>query len=388
MNGTSLKDVNARIVNRLLEHPDEWKQSSLENYHLLAATLYESDQGTLVIGQKNYNQPIVVIHANNKAIKLMISEQISDELPELFTIQDVERILNISGLAEKIIPKEGQNLCTNFGTKVINQKTISIVGSEKISSPDYLWIRMLYLSDITSWKKREETRDDFFSITSHELRTPLIAINGCAKLMIDFFNNQYPDNSLRDMLTEIYSTSDHLISMVNDFLNMSRLEQGRFSYKCTYFDPSQIIEEIIQELSPLAEERKLIIQFRQDFSGNIYADPSRLKQIIINLVGNAIKFTKQGSVTIKVVRSNLGVTIEVIDTGDGIAEEKQGALFQKFSQVASGVDVFTLDPNRSSGLGLYICKLMGEGMGCRVFLKSSIIGEGSTFAVEVPISPQ
>lgn len=244
---------------------------------------------------------------------------------------------------------------------------------------------VILIEDISEVKAAERSRDEFFSIASHELRTPLTAIRGNTRMILDYYKADLKDPMLVEMVDDIHDSSIRLITIVNDFLDTSRLEQGKISFEITSFDSAALVEQIAQEFKAGAVNPDLYIKIdapkKLPF---ITADHDRLKQTIINMVGNALKFTEKGGVTVRLRATEKLMIIEVEDSGKGIPLESQNLLFRKFQQASN--NILTRDSTRSTGLGLYISKLMMQGMGGKIYLKSSKVGVGSVFALEIPIS--
>lgn len=247
---------------------------------------------------------------------------------------------------------------------------------------------LILMEDITERKIIERSKEEFFSIASHELRTPLTAIRGNTSMIIDFFNEQIKDPQLREMIDDIHESSIRLISIVNDFLDMSRLEQRKIDFKNEAFDMVELIHDVLKEYQTTGSERKLalICEEPKEPLPKAYADRDRVKQVIINLVGNGIKFTEQGGITIRTYHHDGLIRVIVEDTGRGISYENQVLLFRKFQQ--AGDSLFTRDTTKGTGLGLYISKLMIEGMGGTIGLEYSQPGKGSAFAFSIPVATE
>jgi PAS domain S-box-containing protein len=226
-------------------------------------------------------------------------------------------------------------------------------------------------------------KDDFFSIASHELRTPLTIISGNLDNIIQGFGGTKLTETDSKLMSDTVSSSDRLISMINDFLNVSRLDQGRVKLDIKPVSACDLTEKIIGEMTPLFKEKGVGLKLICDKKhSQVLADEDRLRQVIINLVGNSLKFTNQGSVTIThKVSGNMLVT-EVADTGMGIPKDKQSLLFHRFQQAMSRT--LTRQPG-GTGLGLYISKEFVKLMGGDMKLVNSDPGTGSTFAFTIPL---
>ncbi len=244
---------------------------------------------------------------------------------------------------------------------------------------------VLVIEDITERKIIERSRDEFFSIASHELRTPLTAIRGNTSLIEQYYKDKLADNDLKQMIDDIHLSSTRLIEIVNEFLNMSRLEMGRMVFKKDVINPIEIAKSVVNDYQSMASEKKLYLQFIEpsEPTPQVVGDRDRVREIIVNLIGNAIKYTEHGGITLSVEVQGNFVKIAVNDTGRGVTPENKQLLFRKFQQATSSI--YTRDALKGTGLGLYISKLMSEGMNGKVELDKTEVGKGSTFSLSLPI---
>ena len=205
-------------------------------------------------------------------------------------------------------------------------------------------------------------------------------------MILDMYKSTLTDPDLVEMLTDINVSSVRLIEIVNDFLNVSRLEQGRMEFKKESFDPAALIVNVITELNVVKAQPSVELTFQNETPSypQVFADPNKTKEVLINLVGNALKFTEKGAVTISCTVQDQFLKIAVKDTGRGVSAENQNLLFRKFQQASD--NLLTRDTTKGTGLGLYISKLMIEGMGGSIGLEKSTIGEGSTFFFTLPLA--
>ncbi|HSX02708.1 MAG TPA: ATP-binding protein [Candidatus Saccharimonadia bacterium] len=245
------------------------------------------------------------------------------------------------------------------------------------------------LQDVTQERLLERSRDEFFSIASHELRTPLTSIKGNSSLILQYYQAPLKDKALKEMVTDIHESSDRLIEIVNDFLDASRLEQGKITFHLEELSMTKLIEEVVYEMGPLLKQKGVYLKVagtiaQLDHLPHVVADKNRLKQVLINLLGNAAKFTDHGGITVEagVAPGNL-LHVTVTDTGTGISPQYQQLLFRKFQQ--AGDSLLSRDASKGTGLGLYISRLLAEGMGGTLKLEESTPGKGSVFGVTVPI---
>ena len=187
------------------------------------------------------------------------------------------------------------------------------------------------------------------------------------------------------MVDDINTSSIRLISIVNDFLDMSRLELGKMVFKKESIGLVELAQSVIKEYQTTGSLKMLSLSFipPNEALPNVMGDNVRARQVLVNLIGNGVKYTEKGGITVSVVRNDKSIEVLVSDTGKGISSENQNLLFRKFQQ--AGDSIYTRDSSQSTGLGLYISKLMMEGMGGKVGLKSSVEGKGSVFFFSLPI---
>jgi signal transduction histidine kinase len=248
---------------------------------------------------------------------------------------------------------------------------------------------VMIIEDITEIKVRERSRDEFFSIASHELRTPLTAIRGNATMIADYYGAELKSPDLKAMIDDIHESSVRLIEIVNDFLDLSGLEQGKivFDLKACALEP--LLESVAYEMKSVLRSKQLYLKLDPltlDALPKVWVDENRTKQVIYNLIGNAAKFTDSGGVTVTASTSGGFVKVVVTDTGQGIEKESRKLLFRKFQQ--AGSSILTRDSTRGTGLGLYISKLIVERMGGKIGLRSTAAGKGSSFYFTLPIAPR
>jgi PAS domain S-box-containing protein len=248
---------------------------------------------------------------------------------------------------------------------------------------------VILIEDITEEKAIERSKDEFFSIASHELRTPLTSIKGNSSMILDFYQEVLKDEQLKEMVEDMHTSSIRLIDIVNDFLEVSRLEQGKMSFTYAPTQVEKVLESVAYEMRAVLTEKKLYLKLDShtlDSLPMVWVDKNRLKQVVYNLVGNSAKFTEKGGITVSAkLDSRHGfIKVLVADTGRGMTPKSQQLLFHKFQQASSSL--LTRDTTRGTGLGLYISKMIVESMGGVIGLEESIEGKGSVFSFTVPIT--
>src|SRR5215813_8693012 len=222
-------------------------------------------------------------------------------------------------------------------------------------------------------------KSQFVANMSHELRTPLAAILGYAELMQEGFYEPLGQKSL-GALTRIRSNGQHLLGLINTVLDIAKIESGQFTLNMTEYAIESVVETVRVATESLAQSKKLTLTTSVDKSLPVgLGDEQRLTQVLLNLVGNAIRFTDAGEVrvTVKVVNGHFAVS--VADTGPGIPEQEQTRIFDQFHQVNGSL----AKAKGGTGLGLAIAKQIVEMHGGRIWVESTL-GKGSTFQIEMP----
>ena len=226
-------------------------------------------------------------------------------------------------------------------------------------------------------------KNQFVANMSHELRTPLAAILGYAELIQEGFYGALPEKSL-DALTRIGSNGKHLLGLINTVLDIAKIESGQFTLHMTEYAIESMVETVRAATESLAQNKKLVLKTEVAMSLPVgLGDEQRLTQVLLNLVGNAIKFTDAGGVRIAATAVNGHFNVRVSDTGPGIPEEHQARIFEQFHQVDSS----NTKAKGGTGLGLAIAKQIVEMHGGRIWVESTL-GKGSTFQMEIPARPQ
>lgn len=229
----------------------------------------------------------------------------------------------------------------------------------------------------------DQLKDDFVSVASHELRTPMTAIRAYVWMALN-----KPDVVLTEKMKKYLSrtliSTERLINLVNDMLNVSRIESGRIEIKPESFNIVAKVKEIIEEVAPKAQERGLKISVLESQTPEVFADSDKVHQVLLNLVGNSLKFTPQGGeVSISFFTDGKVVETTVKDSGPGMTKEDLGRLFQKFGRLDNSY--VAMGTSGGTGLGLFISKKLVELMHGKIWANSPGLGKGASFTFSLPI---
>ena len=230
-------------------------------------------------------------------------------------------------------------------------------------------------------KELDHLKSQFLSFASHQIKTPLAAIKGFASLICDGSYGECPPG-VNETSRKIGEAANRMISLVNEFLDLRKIEEGKMSYTFTKIDGVKMVANIIDELKPLAQAKKLDLSFESEVSpGQINADEQRIRQVFQNLIENAIKYTDSGFVKVGVKSENNSFVFSVSDSGHGLEKELLPGLFEEFRRAGSS-DTKRIE---GTGLGLFIAKQIVVGHKGEIWAESEGPGKGSKFFVKLPL---
>lgn len=235
-------------------------------------------------------------------------------------------------------------------------------------------------------EQREEIQElsnqksEFMSFASHEIRNPITAMRGYASLIVDGTAGQAPE-SVKNVARKVLVEGNDVLELISQFLNKSKLELGQLSYAHDTYDLGAVVAQVVDGHVPHAQERGLSIKKRIDLSQHlaVIGDEGKTKEVVGNLIDNALKYTKRGGITVSVEKIGKNIRAEVVDTGVGIPAHTIEHLFKKFSRAdAQKMNLL------GTGLGLYLGKTFIEAQGGKIWAESDGEGRGSRFIIEFP----
>jgi PAS domain S-box-containing protein len=283
------------------------------------------------------------------------------------------------------VRKDGRRFWANVVLEAIRDEYGELMGFAKITRD--ATERRKMLRDLRAEKQRAEraaaAKSEFLANMSHEIRTPLNGILGYARLALE---NDGVSEKARTYLKRVMEASNVLRVVIDDILDFSRIEAGELGFELKPFSTREFVDNCVGIIEPMADEKKL--ELRAEIDRNVpdwvWGDASRLRQVLLNLLNNAVKFTQHGHVEVTLERASSavgeGLRFAVSDTGIGVPAEKIGKLFSRFSQADSSMS----RKYGGSGLGLAICKRIVDAMGGAIGVESTE-GAGSTFWFKVPL---
>lgn len=309
-----------------------------------------------------------------------------DKLKNGVSVSDIDAILTNIDAASRlddalVSAKSFSYVDISLGDTQYDVFISSITGNEPANKETTGAI--ILLKDKTEERLLKRSKENFFIIASHELRTPLTGIRGYIEILKNYYFDKISDPELKRILNDIDASSGRLINIVNDFLDKSKFEEDKISVKLDICDIVPVINSSIQDTELLAKEKKLGITFENSISkASVLGDKDKIKQIMINLISNSIKYSDKGLIRIQLEHTaDEKYKISISDNGNGIPDENVQFLFSKYQQINAqkGANVI------STGLGLYISKLLAEKMNGNLKLERTKLGEGSTFSLSLPV---
>lgn len=329
----------------------------------------------------------VVLYANKAALKSieLTKDQIIGKKHNLIRFIDSKNGKELNYVIEKLIKsgKSSKDLNTNSTLLKPNGKTASLaVSVMSLKNKDgQIWGGFIIFRDITKDKEMEQTKTEFVSLASHQLRTPLSTINWYSEMMLTGDTGKLTKEQDR-YVGEIYHGTQRMIELVNDLLNISRIDLGMIIMKPEAVNFKGVIESVLAELLPQVENKKIKIEKAYDKAvPNITLDSKLARIICQNLLSNAVKYTpSKGRVFIGIKKLKNKLLIKIADSGIGIPKDQQAQIFSRLFRAKNAKEKLT----EGTGLGLYIVRLAVEKFGGRIWFES-VENAGTTFYVSIPL---
>ena len=366
-----------------------------------AGTIYEFDEAEQVfVPRINYGVSAELIEALRKS-KLRVGDQtVLGQSAFKRAPEQVPDLANVSDYPLPYIQQEGYRALLAMPLlreeRLIGGLVVRRKGAGEFSAPVVELLQtfaaqsVLAIHNARLFREIEEKgreleiankhKSEFLASMSHELRTPLNAILGYTELILDSIYGDVPEK-IKEVLGRLEKSGRHLLSLINDVLDLSKIEAGRLTLSLNEYSMGEVIQTVFTSVEALAMEKKLGLKVKvpKDLTTG-KGDEQRIAQVLLNLLGNAIKFTEDGEVRVEASVANGMFLVSVSDTGPGLSEADQKKIFEEFHQA----DGSSTRAKGGSGLGLTIARKIVEMHGGRIWVESTL-GKGSTFRFTLPI---
>ncbi|MBI4038015.1 PAS domain-containing sensor histidine kinase [Candidatus Curtissbacteria bacterium] len=376
-------EENTAVLTRIAKHAS----AAATRFH----EVLQNEKGKLAQAVQALSDGILMVNGDYEL--LLVNKKLSQllgilEKPALFDIVNaLSGSLDLRSLMEEALSSEG----TMYAREIVVKEKVFQVGASKVleRNTDKPMGVLVVFHDVTDAKSLEKLRADFTSMMVHELRAPLTSIKSTVELLKSEVVKAEPSEIVK-YLSTVDSTSQSMLEVVNDLLDVAKMESGRFDVICEKGNIDEPIRDRVEAYQALAGTKnlKLSVEIEKALPQGFF-DKVRVKQVMNNLLSNAIKFTQSGDVKVKVYSGKENenvdsIVVSVSDSGIGIDSEEGRKLFSRFGQLVRSRRTAAL---KGSGLGLYIAKGIVEAWGGRIWYKSDGAGMGSTFYFTVPAVP-
>lgn len=355
--GTSLLLTSFLVANFLGTFTGDYVTSQ---YGHIAVPIFAIFLAYIAIKYESFEPRIMLIDTLVAALVIVLLSLFFVRAPVYQTYADIIAFILVIPL--------GYTLMTGIRKETAQRKRIELLAQDLQTANDRL-------------KQLDQMKSEFLSVASHQLRAPLTAIKGYISNITENLYGQVPE-SLNEPLSVIQESTRVMTSSIEDYLNVSRIEQGRMKYDMSSVNVTALAKRATEEMLPVALKKSLSLEFVDSPDVTVNADFGKIKQVFSNLIDNAIKYTEQGKVTVSITKTETAMRFMTQDTGIGIAADEIDGLFAKFTRARDANKVNTT----GTGLGLYVAKNLVEGQGGKIWVESDGPGKGSRFIVELPLS--
>jgi len=358
----------------ILEDIEEARGKAEEEKNKTLAVITNFTDGLLVFEEGN-NLSLVNPQAEI-FLKIKAKDLVGRNILELFQIPTLSPLVNLLGKEIKEVYRKELKIEEGL---ILEISTIPMVSGEKKMG------NLVILHDITREKMVERMKTEFVSISAHQLRTPLSAIKWTLRMLLDGDLGKLKKEQ-REFLEKTYKSNERMIDLINDLLNVTRIEEGRFLYKPVLTDIETVVQFVVNSYKEVIKRKKLKFEFKKPEKKlpKVMLDVEKMRVAIQNLLDNAIRYTSPGKrVTISLKRVKKEIELLVQDTGMGIPKDQQGRVFSKFFRGANIIRTAT----EGTGLGLFITKNIIEAHGGKIWFES-VENKGSTFHFTIPLKKE
>ncbi len=359
------------MIQRGFEQPPQFQFSEIKSFLTSPISVFFDflEEGNLkdLMRARNISSILPLAVKDNKIGVLLLGEKASGEI---YSEQDTD-------VLEIIAPELSIALQNSKEYEEIKRFNITL--REEVDRAT----RQLRVAN-TKLEELDKLKDDFVSVASHELRTPMTAIRSYSWMALN--RSDIPlSEKMKKYLSRTLISTERLINLVNEMLNISRIESGRVEIKPEVFSIPALVKDVFEEVVVKAHEKNLSLKMDSTQIPNVFADQDKVHQVLLNLIGNSLKFTPEnGLIEVKFATNQSVVGIGIKDNGAGISPEDLHRLFKKFGRLDSSY--VTAGTSGGTGLGLYVCKSLVQLMGGEIWVQSDGMGKGSTFYFTLPIA--
>jgi len=354
----------------ILEDVEETRRRAEEERDKTLTIIRTFADGLLVFDKKN-NLLLINPQAED-FLKIKAEEVVGKSISELAKISIFTSLSNFLGKKIKKIFREELRLKKNLVVEVTT--TPFLRGKEKLGV-------LVILHDVTREKVIERLKTEFVSLSAHQLRTPLSAIKWTLRMLLDGDLGKITKEQ-RNFLEKTYRSNERMISLINDLLNVARIEEGRYIFHPTFIHLEKVVQSVTNSFKEEAKRKNIRFQFKKTEKKlpKVLIDEEKIRLVIENLLDNAIRYTfPGGQVTISITLGKKEIELKIQDTGVGIPKDQQGRVFTKFFRAANVMRMET----EGTGLGLFTAKNIIEAHGGKIWFGSKE-GKGSTFHFTLP----